>query len=428
MPQRRDHNTPPSGYSVKEVLGRAHRQGPTARWARFYRHHWRRLTALSARRWERPPEPHDWRWAIGILGRTLVTAGLLMLGFVGYQLWGTGVTTAAAQADLRAEFVASLSTSTTQPETTSTSEAANDEALTGSTDVQPTQTTSPQLLINPEFATGDVVGQMQIPSIDVDFFIVSGVGVEELRLGPGHFTDTPFPGQLGNSAIAGHRTTYGQPFHDLDQLASGDEIIITTTYGTFTYEVSGLRVVEPTEYSVVSTTDPTVATLTLTTCHPKWSAAQRLIVTANLNSLRSDPLLPFELPQADNTNSLISTTLPSQPTSSESTSEATTDNTPSVEATTPLDEVSTSVPADESAIVSESRAEEVFSAGWFHDSTALVQAIIWMLVLISIRTAISRVSRRRKSWWPMLPLGIVPIAIGLYFFYLNVNNLVPPNL
>jgi uncharacterized membrane protein HdeD (DUF308 family) len=71
---------------------------------------------------------------------------------------------------------------------------------------------------------------------------------------------------------------------------------------------------------------------------------------------------------------------------------------------------------------------QVFSAGWFHDSTALVQAIIWMIVLLGIRTIVIRVSQRRKSWWPMLPVGLLPAAIGLYFFYLNVNNLVPPNL
>lgn len=427
MPKPRHDNTPPSGYSVREVLGRAHRQGPTARWARFYRHHWQRLTAVSARRWERPPEPHDWRWAIGLLGRVLVTAGLLMLGFVGYQLWGTGLSTAAAQANLEAQFVASLETSTTQiPATTSTTEiSSEEEAVTNTTAAL---TTVAQPMTTPDLDPGDVVGKLQIPSIEVDFFVVSGVGVEELRLGPGHFTDTPLPGQLGNSAIAGHRTTYGQPFHHLDQLNSGDDIIITTGYGTFTYEVTGLRVVEPTDYEVVLTTDPNTATLTLTTCHPKWSAAQRLIVTANLNLLRSDPLLPTELIENDDAEAPTTTSLPPESSSTETPQDISPVETSSDATSTSVAEISTTSGSDEGTPRNNSEGQDVFSAGWFHDSTALVQSIIWMIILLGIRTIITRVSRRRKSWWPMLPLGLLPAVVGLYFFYLNVNNLVPPNL
>ena len=428
MPERRNHDTPSSGYSVREVLGRAHRQGPTARWARFYRHHWRRLKAASDRRWERPPEPHDWRWAVGLVGRVLVTAGLLMLGFVGYQLWGTGLSTASAQADLKAEFVASLETSTTQVITTTTTEVPSTVAETTATAVTTVQTTAPQAVANPEFTPGDVVGQLQIPSIDVDFFVVSGVGVEELRLGPGHFTDTPLPGQLGNSAIAGHRTTYGQPFHNLDQLSSGDEIIITTTYGRFTYEVSGLRVVEPTDYGVVSTTDPTIATLTLTTCHPKWSAAQRLIVTADLNSLRSDPLLPKGPVEGERSEEVTATTLPAEAPSDEFSEGSSAVETSLPETSTTVADTATTTLPTEDTPSGGSQGEQVFSAGWFHDSTALVQSIIWMVILFGIRIAITRVSKRRKSWWPMLPLGLIPATIGLYFFYVNVNNLVPPNL
>lgn len=421
MPQRPQRSSPSEGYSVREVLGRAHRQGPTARWARFYRRKWRRLRELSARRWERPPEPHDWRWLIGLTGRALVTAGLLMLGFVGYQLWGTGLSTAAAQANLEAQFAVSLQPATSQVVTTPTNPAISDISTTAATD-QPSPTTVVPASVVPSFVPGDVVAQLQIPSIDVDFFVVSGVGVEDLRLGPGHFTDTPLPGQLGNSAIAGHRTTYGQPFHDLDQLRAGDDIIITTAYGTFAYEVNTLRVVEPTEYAVVSTTDPTTATLTLTTCHPKWSAAQRLIVTATLDDLRSDPMLPDTAIGNTATPDVPATTLPptSLPSETLSDTSTTTDTTAAVTPPEPAD-LNSSAP-------NESQGEQVFSAGWFHDSTALVQAIIWMIVLLGIRTIVIRVSQRRKSWWPMLPVGLLPAAIGLYFFYLNVNNLVPPNL
>ncbi|MGA0961946.1 MAG: class E sortase [Ilumatobacteraceae bacterium] len=426
MPSRPRRNSPSEGYSVREVLGRAHRQGPTSRWARFYRHHWQRLRELSARRWDRPPEPHDWRWLIGLLGRVLVTAGLLMLGFVGYQLWGTGLSTAAAQASLEEQFAASLQPATPQVITTTTNAIASDISTT-TTDEQQTSTTVAPAVATPTFVPGEVVAQLQIPSIDVDFFVVSGVGVEDLRLGPGHFTDTPLPGQLGNSAIAGHRTTYGQPFHDLDQLSAGDDIIIATAYGTFTYEVNTLRVVEPTEYSVVSTTDPTTATLTLTTCHPKWSAAQRLIVTATLDDLRSDPLLPDV---ATGTTAATDTSATTRPSTSLPTSTLPSETSLGTSTTVETTIAATLAdPADlDSSAANNSQGEEVFSAGWFHDSTALVQAIIWMVILLGIRTIVIRVSQRRKSWWPMLPVGLLPAAIGLYFFYLNINNLVPPNL
>lgn len=374
-----------------------------------------------------------------MVGRALVTAGLLMLGFVGYQLWGTGLSTAAAQADLKAQFAASLQTTTTEvavvttevPVTSvTTTSAPNPDPSTTTSAPEPTgpTTTEVERQVIPEFSSGDVVAQLVIPSIDVDFFVVSGVGVEELRLGPGHFTDTPLPGQLGNSAIAGHRTTYGQPFHDLDQLAAGDDIVITTAFGTYTYEVRDLKVVEPTDYGVVSTTDPNIATLTLTTCHPKWSAAQRLIVSAELNELESDRVLPNETDTDEPTEE--STTAPAPSESSTSTSTATTlpTDTPTTAAETLEAEPSEPASTPDEPSAGTSQSEQAFSAGWFHDSTALVQALIWTAILIALRVAVTQVSARRKSWWPMLPISLAPAVIGLYFFYVNVNNLVPPNL
>ncbi len=370
-----------------------------------------------------------------MVGRALVTAGLLMLGFVGYQLWGTGLSTAAAQADLRAQFVVSLQTTTTEvavsatevPVTSvTTTSAPNSDSSTTTLAPEPADptTTEVERQVIPEFSSGDVVGQLVIPSIDVDFFVVSGVGVEELRLGPGHFTDTPLPGQLGNSAIAGHRTTYGQPFHDLDQLAAGDDIVIATAFGTYTYEVRDLKVVEPTDYGVVSTTDPNIATLTLTTCHPKWSAAQRLIVSAELNELESDRVLPTETVTEE------STTAPAPSESSTSTSTAATLPADTSTTTAQMLETEPSEPAStpNEPSAGTSQGEQAFSAGWFHDSTALVQVLIWTAILIALRMAVTQVSARRKSWWPMLPISLAPAVIGLYFFYVNVNNLVPPNL
>ena len=112
--------------------------------------------------------------------------------------------------------------------------------------------------------------------------VVEGTTASALRAGAGHYPETPLPCEDGNVSIAGHRTTYGQPFHDVDQLAVGDEITLETPIGTCTYAVSQAPFpVAPTATEVVANT-PDAATLTLTTCHPKGSARQRLIVRATL--------------------------------------------------------------------------------------------------------------------------------------------------
>ncbi len=128
--------------------------------------------------------------------------------------------------------------------------------------------------------TDGVIGVIKIPRIGVDQAVVEGVGVEDLKKGPGRYPDTPMPGQAGNAAIAGHRTTYGAPFNRLDELSFGDSITVQTVSGTFRYEVSESKIVSPDEVSVL---DPTPDNrLTLTTCNPKYSAAERLIVVATL--------------------------------------------------------------------------------------------------------------------------------------------------
>ena len=95
--------------------------------------------------------------------------------------------------------------------------------------------------------------------------VVPGVTLNDLKNGTGHYPDTPLPGQLGNAAVAGHRTTYGAPFFDVDQLETGDEIITTLLNGDrFVYEVTFSEVVSATDYWVVTTRDPNIAELTLT--------------------------------------------------------------------------------------------------------------------------------------------------------------------
>ncbi len=224
------------------------------------------------------------RQVLGAVGRTLVTVGLLLLLFVAYQLWGTGLYTAQAQNDLKDQFAqaqraaaSTTTTSTTSP--TATSTPGSDDPVVS------TPTTLAPFAAPPE---GESLGLIGIPKLGVGDAIVEGVNVEDLRKGPGHYPSTQMPGHEGNSAIAGHRTTYSAPFGDLDQLANGDDIRVTTVQGDFHYKVTQTLVVDPSEVSVLDPTpDPArpghnLATLTLTTCNPKYSAEQRLVVKAQL--------------------------------------------------------------------------------------------------------------------------------------------------
>src|SRR5581483_10360279 len=94
----------------------------------------------------------------------------------------------------------------------------------------------------PSPPTGAAVAIITIPKIGVDSAVVQGVGVSDLQKGPGHYPNSPMPGQPGNAAIAGHRTTYGAPFYRLDELTAGDQILITTWEGAFKYAVRESRV------------------------------------------------------------------------------------------------------------------------------------------------------------------------------------------
>ena len=135
-----------------------------------------------------------------------------------------------------------------------------------------------------ETAIGDPITKISIPAADLKpTVVVEGTGASALRAGAGHYPNTPLPGEEGNVAIAGHRTTYGKPFANLDHLKPGDEIFLETPVGKYTYKVSkDPFVVSPTDFSVIAQTPG--KTLTLTTCHPKGSARQRLVIKADLVS------------------------------------------------------------------------------------------------------------------------------------------------
>lgn len=211
---------------------------------------------------------------LGATGRVLITGGVLLLLFVAYQLWGTGIYEARAQSRLKDDFREQLQRSQATTTTTTAPPSTTEPPPTVATTAAPSTTREP--------ADGDSVGIIDIPKIGLSAAVVQGVNVDDLRQGPGHYPGTPLPGQEGNAAIAGHRTTYGAPFGDLDQLAKGDEITAQTLQGTFKYTVDrDPYAVDPDDSSPLDET-PNTATLTLTTCTPKYSAAQRLIVKATI--------------------------------------------------------------------------------------------------------------------------------------------------
>ena len=125
---------------------------------------------------------------------------------------------------------------------------------------------------------GDAIGKIAIPKIGVDEYVVEGTDTDHLRKGPGHYPDTPLPGQKGTVAIAGHRTTYGAPFRHLDELKPGNRILLDMPYGRFVYRVTKTEIVDDQDLSVLDGVG--YKQLILSACHPLYSAAQRIVVFA----------------------------------------------------------------------------------------------------------------------------------------------------
>jgi sortase A len=127
---------------------------------------------------------------------------------------------------------------------------------------------------------GDALGRIRITSIAVEKVVVLGADTESLRSGPGFYPRTSLPGEQGTVAIAGHRTTYGAPFRQIDELGAGDEIVVEMPYGSFTYRFERSRIVEPGQTGVVR--DVGHKRLVLTACNPLYSTSQRYVVFARL--------------------------------------------------------------------------------------------------------------------------------------------------
>lgn len=208
------------------------------------------------------------------IGWSLIAAGVVILLYLFYSLVYTNFITEREQNALLERWEVEYG-------------AVSDAALGGSA--------PPATAPAEPVAVGDAYAAMwfERPGTDVrpvhgePLFVVEGVDLETLKRGPGHYPDTAAPGEAGNFAVAGHRTTYGAPFYHLDQLRPGDEVhVVDRQQRKWVYEVTETRVVLPSETWVI---EPDAlgngrSILSLTTCEPRFSAAKRLIVFAELRT------------------------------------------------------------------------------------------------------------------------------------------------
>ena len=337
----------------------------------------------------------DIRRVVTGVGRSLIAAGVIILLFVAYQLWGTGLTEARHQRELTREFEQSLleaaTTTTTATAATTTTAVATDPSATDPAATAPPATLPPAPPPTPE---GNAVAIIRIPAIGLEKAVVEGVSLPALKRGPGHYPDTPMPGQPGNAAIAGHRTTYGAPFSRLDELDPGDPILVTTRQGRFRYEVSSKTVVQPSETSVLDTTDDD--RLTLTTCEPKFSAARRLIVVATLVGEATEPP---PAPPATTVTTAPPPTAPDSPTTAATT-------------TPPTTRAPRSLAEAEAGLSGESASNGPVLV-W-----GLLAAAVWILTWLA---------GRRWRRLPAYLLGTPVFVVVLFVFFENFNRLLPAN-
>lgn len=213
-------------------------------------------------------------------GWTLVVSGVVVLLYVVYLLWFTGLTTDAEQRELADRF---------EEITASPGEEADPAS---EPQPEPRPGTEDEAEDEAEIEVGDAFAAMwferdgELIVTGEVVYVVEGTSLADLKRGPGHYADSAMPGEDGNLAIAGHRTTYSEPFGKLDELTEGDTIHVVDRSGTeWVYAYREQRIVQPSDVWVVQEPDPIdlgAPTITLTTCHPRFSAAQRLIAFGEL--------------------------------------------------------------------------------------------------------------------------------------------------
>lgn len=220
-----------------------------------------------------------WRATARVLVRTageiLVTVGMVLLLFVAWQLWWTDVVADREQAAIT-EGLAERWDDRPRPSVDAPTARASDP---------PPEVSAP--------AAGEAFGILWVPRFGPDWQerpIVQGESLNVLERGIGHYTETAMPGAVGNFALAGHRVTYGRPFFQIEELEPGDPIVVETADTWFVYRMRASTIVTPDRIDVVAPVPerrgeaPTERLMTLTTCHPKFSARQRYIVYAELDT------------------------------------------------------------------------------------------------------------------------------------------------
>ncbi|MFD1321209.1 class E sortase [Micromonospora sonneratiae] len=204
------------------------------------------------------------RSGIRVSGELMITFGLVVLLFAGYEVWGKSAAVSAHQDDLGQQLAQEWGGET--------------DPTVGPT---PTASTSPKPPV-----TGKPMAGLYIPKLEKNWIVVEGVTQKDIRYAPGHYPDSALPGQVGNFSVAGHRNR--ATFWRLDELHKGDVIVAESKSNWYIYHVSQSRIVKPHQVEVVAPvpgkprTKPTKAMLTLTTCNPKFDNYERLIIHAEL--------------------------------------------------------------------------------------------------------------------------------------------------
>lgn len=362
----------------------------------------------------------------------MVALGLLILGFVAYELWGTSLHTSQAQSSLEDQYFERLAALEAAAEpvaagpTTEPPDAPEPEAVDPFLD----PAVLARLAELPPPEGGDPIGRIEIPAIGIDWWMVEGTDLSYLRDGPGHFVETAMPGQPGNAALAGHRTTYGAPFHNIDRLQIGDEITVSTVQGKFVYEVMPIPIVdgeaqwrppprvlelgpdgdatalvdgesaqgptptvappvEPEGYAphfIVGPNDGEILAdygddrLTLMACHPKYSARERIVVSARLVGPAAPPT-PRATPPAPATDRPLTDT-------------------------------------------GEGGGADLLEGG---DPSARTPMVLWGLLAALVVVVAHQVGKRWRRW-PAYVVACPLFLAALWSFYANLDALLPAAL
>lgn len=228
-----------------------------------------------------------------VFGELMLTVGVMLLLFVCYTLFWTGVETQRAQDSIKDDLFAQW---------------GDPQPGAGLPGDQPPAGETPGADLA-DVDLGEGIGVIRIPRFGENYAwaVVEGVRTEDLRRGPGHYPGSAMPGEVGNFALAGHRATYGEPFAQVEEFELGDQVVVETATTWYTYTVFDIQYpvdvdatwsIEPSPFDVGA--PPTRQLMTLTTCHPRWASTFRFLVFTELTETlpKGEGVVPAALTQA----------------------------------------------------------------------------------------------------------------------------------